>query len=128
MATNDHGTEDYDQLETPFDATIRTALRGEVRPNSNANHAWTRILQRAQTEVSQLPPLADDKADNRTDALVETNRTALPESYLLVRRAPDDAFDLFRPDFGQQIRYYRRLMDMKMWYSVGALGLLSGTL
>jgi len=128
MATNDQSSQNNCERETPFDDSIRTALRGEMRRTPDVYNAWTRILQRAQTEISQLPPIADGKSDTDNSHVLDLNRSVLPLHYTLLSRPDGSGFDALRPNFGEQIGYYRRLMDMKMWRSVGALGLLSGTL
>jgi hypothetical protein len=56
------------------------------------------------------------------------NIATTPIHYTLLTRADGFGFDAPGPNLTEQIGYYRRLMDMKMWQSVGALGLLSGTL
>jgi len=128
MATNNQGCQGKHEHETPFDDSIRTALRGEVRRAPNANNAWTRILQRAQTEISQLPPVVNEEANADTNHALDASLSELPIHYTLLSRPDGLGFDVLRPNFNEQIGYYRRLMDMKMWRSVGSLGLLSGTL
>ena len=127
MPINDQDYKNNRDSDTPFDDSIRTVLRGDARRASNSNKAWTRILQRAQTEISQLPPMADRESElNGTNAF-DLNLNAIPEHYTLLSRPDGVSFHAPQPNLNEQIGYYRRLMDMKMWRSVGSIGLLSGT-
>ena len=127
MAINDQDYKDNRDSETPFDDSIRTVLRGEARRATNSNKAWTRILQRAQTEISQLPPVTDGESESTGTTALDLNMDLLPRHYTLLSRPDGTGFDALEPNFTEQIGYYRRLMEMKVWRSVGALGLLSGT-
>ena len=127
MPINDQNYKDNRDSDTPFDDSIRTVLRGEARRASNANKAWTRILQRAQTEISQLPPVSGSESESNQTTAIDLNLNTLPEHYTLLSRPDGTSFEVLQPNLTEQIGYYRRLMDMKMWSSVGSLGMLSGT-
>ena len=125
---------DTPEIETPLDTMIRASFYNETRRRlSDPGQAWARLLQRAQSEVTQLPA-----ADARTDASVgsavfseakaELQADHRPIVTPLLQVGDVDTTRLVTPTFTNQINHYRHAMQMKMWRTVGALGLSMGTI
>ncbi len=102
-----------------LDDIIRDSLRADTRRVPQSNIALMRLMQRAQTEVAQLP--AEVPTIVGTDniaAFVEPTHGPL----LLARTEPKQI--IYTPNLYDQIRAYRDIMDMKMWRTLGPCSML----
>ncbi len=100
-----------------LDELVRSTLTGEARRVSPTSRALRTVLQRAQTEIEQLPPETQGESDPATRRSASLNRP----SAALLHRQPESV--AVRPALYEQIAQHRQLMDMKMWRTLGALNL-----
>ena len=119
--------------ETPLDDLIRASFVTETRRRvSEPDKMWAQLLQRAQTEVAQLPPLAKPMPGNMVPAAldevnIELQADSRPAVLSLIDSRDVDVSRLLNPTLSSQISLYRHTMEMKMWRTVGSLGLSFGT-
>jgi hypothetical protein len=118
-------------VETPLDDLIRASLFGETRRRvGDPDKLWAQMLQRAQTEVAQLPPLTKTGAENDlallSEASVELQADNRPTA-LSLTGGDGDVSQALTPNLADQISLYKHAMEMKMWRTVGSLGLSFGT-
>ncbi|MHB8629149.1 MAG: hypothetical protein ACYDEO_23460 [Aggregatilineales bacterium] len=123
------------EIETPLDDLIRASFYTETRRRiSDPDKMWAHLLQRAQTEVTQLPPITNRDVENAgstgvlPEVRAELQADSYPSTLSLLRIGDVDAARLMTPTLSNQISHYRHAMEMKMWRTVGALGLSMGTL
>ena len=120
--------------QTPLDDLIRASFYTETRRRvGNPDQLWAQLLQRAQTEVMQLPPLTNCAANDNGSAQLDEAKAELqvdnrPAVLSLAGAGDVDVSRLLKPTLASQISLYRHTMEMKMWRSVGSLGLSYGTL
>ncbi len=126
---------DTQEIETPLDTMIRASFYSETRRRvSDPDQTWARLLQRAQSEVTQLPPVTDAEAQISVGAAMlsevkaELQADHRPFVAPLLQISDVDATRLMTPTLSNQISHYRHAMEMKMWRTVGALGLSMGTI
>ena len=81
----------------------------DARRTSGSAIALKRLLQRAQTEVSQLPP----------DAPKLPQVPEASEASLMVLAHQERLRVALRPTVTEQIGQYREMMNMKMWRALG---------
>jgi hypothetical protein len=99
-----------------LDELVRSSLTGEARRITPADRVLRTVLQRAQTEIEQLPPTVSEERRNG----VQSAPAARPSAALL-HRSPETM--PMRRALHEQIAQQRQLMDMKMWRTLGALNL-----
>jgi|SRR5579859_4301011 len=123
MASGEHNRP-QSESQTVLDELIRDSLHAQVRHTTGSSKAWAKVLQRAQTEITQLPP-----SDSASVLPAETalNVEMQPDQSPALVGLYGEREKVMVLDMGGQITYYRRLMEMKMWRTI-VLGLASGTI
>lgn len=101
---------------TTLDVLIRDSLVTDAKKASSSDKVFLRLMQRAQTEVAQLPPAQSPAA------LLETvdAHSVSSRPIVLLQRAPQRAAPPHQ-SFYDQLTQYRELMELKMWRMVGPL-------
>ncbi len=101
-------------MKTSVDNLIRDSLRTEARQPQQtvqADRVLMQILQRAQTEIAQLPPDAPPEP-----ALIHADPATRVPPITIVHKV---AQTVPRISIADQIAEYREMMDMKMWRTIG---------
>ena len=112
--------------EEELDSLIKDALVGSSRRSKRESatddqRIYASLLQRAQTEVIQLPAVDGESGTGEA-------RPESPNALAYARYASRTSDSAVPYNFSSQVAYYRSLVEMKMWCSVGILKLLGNSL
>lgn len=108
------------------DALIGTSLRHSPPYAAEDQRTWASVLQRAQTEVVQLPASDMPCVSGAAAASIALSPAlnTVPIERLTVN-VPGTGVPY---NFSAQVAHYRSLVEMKMWCSIGMLKLLGNSL
>jgi hypothetical protein len=102
-------------MNTSVDNLIRDSLRTEARQPVQAaqpDRVLMQILQRAQTEVMQLPPVPPPEPETiREEPVIRQPRIALAHR--------ETQPNVPRQSLAARIAKYREIVDMKIWCTIG---------
>ncbi len=107
---------------TVLDDIIRDSLAVDARKAASSDKVLMRLMQRAQTEVPQLPPLQSAESTAPVILSQKPAPSTIPHrSLVLLRR--EHTPPIPRQNLYNQITEYREVMELKMWRMIGPLTL-----